>query len=98
MPLQLRAFLWLARRPVQWVDAGVGELYRVAGLVPLMLAARSADRVDQGLIDGAVDGLAHTVRGIGGRLRSGQRGRVQESLALSLVAVAVILVVFLVLD
>jgi multicomponent Na+:H+ antiporter subunit D len=91
-----RAFLWLARRPVQWVDAGVGELYRVAGLVPLMLAARSADRVDQGLIDGAVDGLGNMVRGVGDRLRSVQRGRVQESLALAFVAVALILVLVLV--
>jgi NADH:ubiquinone oxidoreductase subunit 4 (subunit M) len=26
-----QAFLWVARRPVQWIDQGVGELYRVAG-------------------------------------------------------------------
>ena len=30
-----RAFLWLARKPVQFVDSGVGEIYRVGGLVPL---------------------------------------------------------------
>ena len=28
-----RAFLWLARKPVQIADTFVGELYRVAGLV-----------------------------------------------------------------
>ena len=32
-----RAFLWLARKPVQAADTFVGELYRVAGLVPLMV-------------------------------------------------------------
>ena len=34
-----RAFLWLARKPIQAVDTGVGEVYRVGGLVPLMKSA-----------------------------------------------------------
>ena len=34
------AFLWLARGPVQWADTLVGELYRLAGIIPLMLTAR----------------------------------------------------------
>ena len=60
-----RAFLWLARKPVQVVDTCVGELYRVAGLVPLMLTARVAGLFDNEVIDGMVDGLAASVRGVG---------------------------------
>ena len=48
-----RAFLWLARKPVQAADTFVGELYRLAGLVPLMMSARVAGLFDNEVIDGA---------------------------------------------
>jgi multicomponent Na+:H+ antiporter subunit D len=83
-----RLLLWLARRPIQWADTGVGELYRLAGLRSLMGAARLAGRFDNGIIDGAVDGFAQGIRGLGGRLRLAQRGQVQENLALALLALA----------
>ncbi|MHB9008703.1 MAG: Na(+)/H(+) antiporter subunit D [Limisphaerales bacterium] len=86
-----RAFRWLARKPVQGLDTAVGEVWRVIGLKSLMGSARSAGTFDQRIIDGAVDGLALAVRGMGRRLRLTQRGRLQENLilALALAAVAV---------
>ncbi len=90
-----RAFLWLAKRPIQWADTGVGELYRLAGLVPLMWSARSTGRFDDRVIDGAVDGLAHSVRGLGRRLRGLQRGQVQQSLVVTFAVLAGLVVVYL---
>lgn len=87
-----RGFMRLARGPLQFLDTQVGELYRRAGLQPLMRAARGVGIFDNRLIDGAVDGLAAAVRHLGGRLRALQRGSVQESLTLAF-AVAVVLLV-----
>ena len=86
-----RAFLWLARKPIQSVDTGVGEVYRVGGLVPLMKSAGLVGRFDNRVIDGAVDGLASTVRGVGARLRFAQRGALQENLTFVFAVAALIL-------
>jgi multicomponent Na+:H+ antiporter subunit D len=77
-----RLFLWIARKPIQAIDATVGTLYQIAGLGPLMRSARFLGRFDNRIIDGCVDGLAGAVRGFGRGLRRAQRGAVQESLAL----------------
>jgi multicomponent Na+:H+ antiporter subunit D len=90
-----RAFLWLANKPIQWVDNGVGAFYRLLGLLPLTLASRVASLFDQYVIDGLVDGLAAGVRNVGSRLRVAQRGAVQESLALVFLVSAVLIVAFL---
>ena len=90
-----RAFLWVARKPVQLLDTGIGELYRLAGLVPLMLTARASGTFDNRVIDGAVDSLAESVRGVGRRLRQAQRGQVQESLAFAFAIVAALIIGFL---
>lgn len=90
-----RAFLWLARKPVQIADTFVGELYRLGGLIPLMLTARLAGLFDNEVIDGLVDGVAETVRGIGRRLRSAQRGQMQENLAFAFAVAAVLIVAFI---
>jgi len=87
-----QAFLWLASKPIQLTDTLVGELYRVAGLVPLMRNARAAARFDNSIIDGAVDGLAETVRNIGARLRQMQRGQMQQNLAFAFAVAAVLIV------
>ncbi len=87
-----RAFLWLARKPVQTIDNLVGEIYRAGGLVPLMRSANLVDRFDRVVIDGVVDGLASSFRRLGNRLRSTQRGALQENLAISFAAAAVALV------
>jgi multicomponent Na+:H+ antiporter subunit D len=91
-----RAFLWVARKPVQAADTLVGELYRLAGLAPLMLTAQVAGLFDNQVIDGAVDGLAESVRGIGRRLRRAQRGQMQENLAFAFGVAAVLIVAFII--
>jgi multicomponent Na+:H+ antiporter subunit D len=92
-----RLLLWLARKPIQLADTCLGELYRLAGLLPLMLSARSVGKFDHRVIDGLVDGLAETVSGFGGRLRLFQRGHVQQSLALAFaLALAIIVACLLV--
>ena len=91
-----RAFLWLARKPFQAADAFVGELYRLAGLVPLMFTAREAGLFDNKIIDGVVDGVAAGVRGIGRRLRFAQRGQMQENLTFEFAVAAVLIVAFII--
>ena len=91
-----RAFRWFARKPVQAVDIFVGELYRLAGLIPLMITARLAGLFDNAVVDGIVDGTAETVRGIGRRLRFAQRGQMQESLTLAFGVAAVLIVAFII--
>jgi multicomponent Na+:H+ antiporter subunit D len=91
-----RAFLWLARKPIQSADTFVGNLYQSAGLGPLMKAARAAGSFDNSFIDGVVDGVAQSVRGIGRRLRSVQRGQMQENLAFAFAVAALLIVVFVI--
>ena len=92
-----RAFLWLARRPVQAADTGVGEIYRAGGLVPLMKSAAGVRIFDNAVIDGAVDGFAAAIGGVGRRLRLAQRGALQENLTLMFAVAAVLLLGFVLL-
>jgi len=68
----------------------------VAGLVPLMFMARVAGLFDNKIIDGAVDGLAEGVRGVGRRLRLAQRGPMQQNLAISFAVAAVLIVAYVI--
>lgn len=90
-----RMFLWLAQKPVQFVDTCVGELYRVAGTIPLMLSSRQLAKFDNAVVDGAVDGVGAAVASLGRRLRGLQRGQIQESLTLSLGLAAVVVLVLI---
>lgn len=91
-----RAFLWVASKPIQFVDTCVSEFYRVAGLIPLMAFSRVASVFDAKVIDGVVDGLAGGVKRVGERLRTAQRGVLQESLTFTFgLAAAVIIAVVL---
>jgi hypothetical protein len=47
------------------------------------------------VIDGAVDGLADSIRGIGRRLRFAQRGQMQQSLAFAFAVAAALIIAFL---
>ena len=85
-----RVFLWVARKPVQIADTFVGELYRIAGLVPLMATASFSGIFDNRVIDGAVDGLAESIRSLGRRLRLVQRGQMQQNLAFAFAAAAIL--------
>ena len=73
----------------------MGEVYRVGGLVPLMKSAGLVGVFDNRVIDGAVDGLAAAVRGLGGRLRFAQRGALQENLTLVFAVAAILILAFL---
>ena len=72
-----RAFMWLVRHPLQWIDWAWGELYRSLALPLTILSARFASWFDWHVIDGIVDGLARTVRALGGQLRYLQSGQMQ---------------------
>ena len=89
-----RAFLNLARKPIQTADTFVGELYRYAGLIPLKLSAQVAGLFDSYVIDGVMDGLAKGVRAVGGRLRLAQRGQMQQNLTFAFVVAAGLIVAF----
>jgi multicomponent Na+:H+ antiporter subunit D len=91
-----RAFLKLARGPVQAVDTLVGELYRLAGLLPLMLTAKAAALFDNYIIDGLVDGVAKAISGVGRRLRFAQRGQMQQNLTFAFAVAAALIVAFII--
>ena len=91
-----RVFLWLARKPIQAFDTLVGELYRLAGLVPLMRTARKAARFDNEFVDGFVDGVADLVGRTSRRMRLAQRGQMQENLAFAFAVAALLIVVFVI--
>jgi hypothetical protein len=67
----------------------------VGGLVPLMKSANLVGLFDNRVIDGAVDGIASTVRGIGQRLRGVQRGAMQENLTVVFAIAAGLILAFL---
>jgi hypothetical protein len=62
-----------------------------------MKSARFVGLFDNRVIDGAVDGIAAGIRGLGGRLRLLQRGSIQESLTLVFVAAIILLTILLIL-
>ncbi len=78
-----RAVLWIASKPIQFVDMCVSEAYRVIGINPLMSFSKLASVFDAKVIDGVVDGLATSVKRLGERLRNTQRGALQENLTLA---------------
>jgi len=89
-----RMFFWLARKPIQSTDNAWGEAYRFCGLFPLMTTSRFWSWFDWNAIDGVVDGIARTVRGLGGQVRRLQSGQMQMNLFYAVTVVAVVLVVF----
>ena len=84
-----RAFLRWARHPVRTWDDRLGECYRRCGLAGLRAVAGWVRAFDQLVIDGLVDGLAWRIALLGGRLRTLQRGPVQESLTVGLAVLVV---------
>ena len=86
---------WIAKSPLQTLDRGWSALHERGGIQQLMHSARRIGRFDNHVVDGAVDGIAHTIRHLGARLRPLQRGALQQNLTLTFAVVAVILLVFL---
>lgn len=91
-----RALLWLIKRPLQWCDTVWGEAYRVVGIGSLMTVSRFWSWFDWNAIDGVVDGLARSVRALGGRVRVLQSGQIQIVLFCLSSLAAVVLVTFVV--
>ncbi len=90
-----RGFLRFAQEPVQFADNIVGEVYRIGGLIPLKITAFVVGLFDNYVIDGIVDGVGKSVRGVGGRLRTAQRGALQENLTLAFAAIVVLVLAFI---
>lgn len=89
-----RGFYWLARKPIQSVDTAWGEGYRFMGLIPLMTVSRFWSWFDWHAIDGVVDGIARSVRSLGGVVRKAQSGQVQYNLYYAVSFVALMLVAY----
>jgi len=72
-------FIWIARKPVSFINDVIGEAYRTVGLRFIMLKAASFfSGFDRWGIDGVVDGLAETVIKTGDRARNFQTGKLQH--------------------
>jgi len=80
------------RGPGQRADTFVGELYRTAGLVPMMVGARVTSLFDKYIVDGAVNDLAGAFRQAGRKLLGAQRGAMQETLLVAVVVIALLLI------
>jgi hypothetical protein len=65
------------------------------GIEPLMKSAGDVRIFDNRVIDGAVDGLASSVRRAAGRLRQVQRGPLQENLTIVFAVAVLLLLAFL---
>ncbi len=89
-----RALVRFTQAPLQAVDRFWAALHEKGGILPLMRSALALAVFDNRVIDGAVDGAAHGVRGLGWRLRLLQRGSLQQNLTFVFAAVAVMLLMF----
>lgn len=86
----------LARDPIQTADTFLGECYRRLGLAGMMSAARSSAWFDWRVIDGVVDGLALSIRALGGRLRHGQAGQLQINVFSAVGVIVVLLIIYVI--
>lgn len=88
-----KAFLWLAKNPIQWVDNMWGMAYRVVGLYSLMTTAKFWSWFDWHIIDGVVDGSARCIKAIGRRVTIVlQKGQIQQTIYVSVTFAAILLV------
>ncbi len=84
-------FMWFAKNPVQKFDNACSEVYRVAGMIPLMTSARFWSWFDWHGIDGVVDGLARTIGFFSQKLRLLQNGQVSRYLSFMACGLLVVL-------
>ena len=87
-----KVFMWIARKPIQSFDTAWSKVYRVAGMVPLMITARFWSWFDWHGIDGVVDGSARLVGYFAEKLRWMQNGQVARYLSFMAGGVFVVLV------
>jgi multicomponent Na+:H+ antiporter subunit D len=88
-------FLWVVKHPLQWGDTAWGEAYRVVGLQVLMTLSRFWSWFDWNVIDGIVDGIARSVRNLGGKVRILQSGQIQLTLFYAFSLAALLFVTFI---
>ena len=86
-------FMALARNPVSRVNDWVGEVYRTVGMRFALASAALWSLFDVKAIDGVVDGVAYGVRGAGDKVRHAQTGKLQQYVAVAVVAFFAILAV-----
>ena len=77
-------FMKLDEKVICPIDAFWGELYRTLGLKALFKNAELSYGFDRKVIDGIVDGTAHSVMGFGAVAKKLQTGRIQSYIGLSL--------------
>ncbi|HIP82385.1 MAG TPA: Na(+)/H(+) antiporter subunit D [Desulfocapsa sulfexigens] len=75
-----KKFMWIARNPIQAFDTAWSELYRVAGLLPLMKISRFWSWFDWHGIDAVVDGSARIFGFFSKKLSWVQNGQVARYL------------------
>jgi multicomponent Na+:H+ antiporter subunit D len=77
-------FMKLDEKVICPIDSFWGELYRTLGLKALFKNAELSYGFDRKVIDGIVDGTAHSVMGFGAVAKKLQTGRIQSYIGLSL--------------
>jgi multicomponent Na+:H+ antiporter subunit D len=77
-------FMKLDEKVICPIDAFWGELYRTLGLAALFKNAEFSYGFDRKVIDGIVDGTAHSVIGFGAVAKKLQTGRIQSYIGLAL--------------
>jgi multicomponent Na+:H+ antiporter subunit D len=87
-------FLWTAKNPIQWFDTAWGEVYNAVGMHSLMTVSKFWSWFDWNVIDGVVDGLARTVRGMGGRMKAMQSGQIQYTIYYAVSFAALVLIAY----
>ncbi len=87
--------LWFIKNPIQWVDTAWGEAYKAVGLRSLMTLSNFWSWFDWHAIDGVVDGIARSVRALGGRVRVLQSGHIQYVLFYATGLAAIVFITFI---
>ena len=91
-----RAFMWFAEKPLARYEQAVSNASETAALPLLNRAARAGLRIDIVVVDGVVNGVAHSILRGGGALRRLQTGVVTHyalAMIVGVIAATVILAV-----
>jgi len=88
--------MWLASKPISFVNDVVSELHRTFGTrLVFNKIGRFWDWFDWHIIDGIVDGFAKQVRNQGETLRNLQSGRLQDYMGYTAIAVFMVILVYM---
>ncbi len=91
-----KGFMWVDNNLIQTVDNWVAKIWQAMGLRPLMIISNFWSWFDWHGIDGVVDGIARSVRGLGGKVRCLQSGHMQYNIffAAGMAAVGILVLLF----